>query len=106
MPRFRLLQPHVVTLGPQGAVLLEAGAEIDSETLPASFRPSPLMAPLDAAAQTMLDEIIAGIRENAGTVSVPVIGPMHAMPGGDVYEAEKERADRRREAADKEILSA
>jgi hypothetical protein len=93
MARFRLLRPHVLERGAQRILVqLEAGTEIDTSEMPAHFRPSPLMAPLDEEAGAMLAEVIAFIRANAGTVSVPVVGPLHHLPGGDVYEAAAQRA--------------
>ena len=84
MARFRLLQPLVTAAG----IILERDTIIDTETLPASFRPSPLMAPLDPQADEMLNEVLAEIRATA----VPVVGPLHHLPGGDVYQAERARA--------------
>jgi hypothetical protein len=88
--RFRLLAPLATAIQ-----VLPVDTIIDSETMPAHFRPSPLMAPLDPEAGAMLAEVIAEIRERAGTVSVPVVGPLHHLPGGDVYEANRRRAEQR-----------
>jgi hypothetical protein len=63
MPRFRLLQPHWLERGPQRiATYLETGTEISTDEMPAHFRPSLLMAPLDEEAGAMLAEVIAEIR--------------------------------------------
>jgi hypothetical protein len=97
VPRFRLLQPLATAVQ-----VLPIGTIIDTETMPAHFRPSPLMAPLDPEAGAMLAEVIAEIRATAGTVSVPVVGPLHNLPGGDVYEANRRReAQRAKEIPEK-----
>jgi hypothetical protein len=99
MARFRLLQPHWLERGLQRiATYLETGTEIDTAEMPAHFRPSPLMAPLDQEAGAMLAEVIADIRERAGTASPPVVGPLHNFPGGDVYEANRRREGDKRSA--------
>jgi hypothetical protein len=94
MPRFRLTQPHALELGPQRTALyVETGTVIDTAELPAHFQPSPLMAPLDPEAATMLQAVIDRIRATAGPGSVPVVGPLHHLPGGDVYEAQQRRRE-------------
>jgi hypothetical protein len=95
MPRFRLLQPHTFEIyalrpwtagrGVPHTVYLEAGAIIDTAEMPPHFRPSPHMTPLDPEAEAMLRTVVTEIRERAGTTSPPTIGPMHHMPGGDLY---------------------
>jgi hypothetical protein len=88
MARFRLNAPHILELAGT-PVYCEPGREIDTSEMPSHFRPSPLMEPLDPEAEAMWHEVIARIRAaNPGTrlASVPVIGSMHHLPGGDLYQ--------------------
>jgi hypothetical protein len=86
--RFRLNVPHVVEYWQsRAAVRLETGAEIDSSEMPRFWRPSVLMTPLDPEAEIMWRNEIDRLRRATHGGSVPVIGPLHHLPGGELYEA-------------------
>jgi hypothetical protein len=92
MAKFRLTAPHWLEFGPQRIPQYrEAGTEISTDEMPAWFVPSPLMTPLDPDAEAMLRQVLDQIRAaNPGqTGSVPVIGSMARLPGGDIWEAEQ-----------------
>jgi hypothetical protein len=93
MARFRLNQPHIVEYWPTRIVArLDADAEIDTHELMPTFVPSPFMTPLDNEAEVMWRAEIDRIRAaNWRQGSVPVVGSLHHLPGGDVYEAIERR---------------
>jgi hypothetical protein len=89
MARFRLATAHALEFGAQRTLIYcEPGREIDTAEMPGHFVPSPLMEPLDHEAETMWRDAIDHIRRahpGARLCAVPVIGPMHHLPGGDLY---------------------
>jgi hypothetical protein len=94
MARFRLNVPHVVEYWHSRITArLETGAEVDSAEMPPFWRPSVLMTPLDPEAETMWRNEITRVRRASGGGSLPVIGPLHHLPGGELYEAMQARKE-------------
>jgi hypothetical protein len=93
MARFRLNQPHTVEYWPARIVArLDADAEINTDELVPWFKPSPMMTPLDSEAEIMWRAEIDRIRAaNWRQGSVPVVGSLHHLPGGDAYAAIERR---------------
>jgi hypothetical protein len=54
MAKFRLLTPHYFQLELNEPLHLQAGAEVDTATMPPWFKPTLQMQPLDDAATAML----------------------------------------------------
>lgn len=92
--RFRLTAPHHLEVGPHRIpTLVEAGTVIDTADLPAHFRPSPAMEPLDDEAYAAVKAVCDAARAYQGhphgvhgAGSVPAFGPLHHHPGGDLEE--------------------
>jgi hypothetical protein len=92
MPRFRLNQPHVCEYWPTRIMVrLDTDTEIDSGEMPPYWRPTVMMTPLDPQAEVMWRAELDRLRAVNRSGPLPVVGPLHHLPGGDVYEAIERR---------------
>jgi hypothetical protein len=82
MARYRLTAPHYVDTKARPGVYMEAGTEIDSGEMPAHWQPTPLMMPLDAAAEKAHAEVTRAAIHAHGGPAIPGIGNVRDVHEG------------------------